>query len=120
MFIVLLKLIFSIFIVESITELLTKSEIFDPVREWFFNRRDKKVFSFIHKMLDCGYCTSVWSGWFVALVFFRDIEIINGWVDWFFVGLALQRMSNALHFVIDKLDRYKDIDLLDQGQGSED
>lgn len=112
-----LKLIFSIFIVESITELLTKSEIFSPVREWFFNRRDKKVLGFIHRLLDCGYCTSVWAGWFVALIFFKDVEIINGWVDWFFIGLVLQRMANTLHFVIDRLDRYKAIDFLDQGQG---
>jgi len=113
----LIKLIFSIFLVESITELLTKSEIFSPIREWFFNRRDKKVFGFIHRMLDCGYCTSVWSGWFVALLFFNELELISVWVDWFFIGLILQRMANSLHFMIDRLDRYKAIDFLDQGQG---
>jgi len=113
----IIKLIFSIFLVESITELLTKSEVFSPVRKWFFDRRDNKVQRFLHKLLDCGYCTSVWSGWFVALILFNDLDLINVWVDWFFIGLVLQRMANALHFMIDKLDRYKDIDTYDQGQG---
>jgi len=116
----LLKFLFCIVCVEAITELLTKSEILSPVREWFFNRRDNKVLGFLHKLLDCGYCTSVWSGWFVALLFFRDIEILYGWVDWFFIGLVLQRMANALHFLIDRLDRYKAIGFLDQGQGKTD
>ena len=111
----MLRFILAVIITEAITELLTKSEIFIPLRGFFFNRRDKKVFGFIHKLLDCGYCTSVWSGWFVALVFFKDIGILNVWVDWFFVGLVIHRLSNVLHFLIDRLDRYQDIDL--QGQG---
>ena len=120
MFMELIKLIFSIFLVESITELLTKSEIIGPVREWFFNRRAIKVHKFLHRLLDCGYCTSAWAGWFVALIFFKDLDLINVWVDWFFIGLILQRMANALHFMIDRLDRYKAIDLYEQGQGSTD
>ena len=111
----ILLLLFSVALTESITELLTKSEIFSPVREWFFDRRDNKVLGFLHKLLDCGYCTSVWSGWFVALVFFKDIGILNAWVDWFFVGLLIHRLSNILHFIIDRIDRYKDIDVKGQG-----
>jgi len=107
--------LFSIVLVESITELLTKSEIFSSVREFFFNRRHNKVLSFMHRLLDCGYCTSVWSGWFVALIFFRDVGILNVWVDWFFVGLLIHRLSNILHFIIDRIDRYKGIDV--EGQG---
>jgi hypothetical protein len=111
----ILLFLFSIVLVESITELLTKSEIFSPVRAFFFNRRGNKVLGFLHKLLDCGYCTSVWSGWFVALLFFRDIGLISLWLDWFFIGLALQRMANTFHFMIDRLDRYKSIDV--EGQG---
>lgn len=110
----ILLFIFSIVLVESITELLTKSEVFSPVRAFFHNRRQNKVFDFIHRLMDCGYCTSVWSGWFIALVFFKDIGIINEYVDWFFVGLFLHRAANILHFLIDRLDRYKDVSL---GQG---
>ena len=111
----ILLFLFSIVLVESITELLTKSEIFSSVREFFFNRRHNKVLSFTHRLLDCGYCTSVWSGWFVALIFFRDVGILNVWVDWFFVGLLIHRLSNILHFIIDRIDRYKGIDV--EGQG---
>lgn len=111
----ILIFLFSIVLVESITELLTKSEIFSPVREFFFNRRQNKVLAFIHRLLDCGYCTSVWAGWFVALVFFMNIGIINVWVDWFFIGLLIHRLSNILHFIIDRIDRYKVIDV--EGQG---
>ena len=111
----ILLLLFSVALVESITELLTKSEIFIPVREWFFDRRDNKVLRYLHNVLDCGYCTSVWSGWFVALLFFRDLDLLSVWVDWFFIGLVLHRMANALHHIIDRLDRYKSIDV--EGQG---
>ena len=96
-----INFIFAIIVTEAITELLTKSEFFSPVREWFFNRRDKKVFDFIHRLLDCGFCTSVWIGLFVSLILIK-LEIVSLYIDWFIVWLVVHRCSNVLHFIIDR------------------
>ncbi len=93
--------IIAIVLTESLVEIISKSEIFSPIREWFFNRRDKKVFNFIHSLLDCGYCLSVWIGTFVGLILI-DLVIINPIVDWFIIGLLLHRLSNLWHNIIDR------------------
>jgi len=105
--------ILSIVLVESITQLITKSELFSPIREFFFNRREKSRFcKWLHALLDCGYCTSVWIGWFiiVTLYFFEDNNIF---INLFFGGLILHRLANILHFLIDRLNsnRTRDVDL---------
>lgn len=107
----LLLIIAAIILVEAITELFTKSEILSPLRELFFNRKQYKVFDLIHRILDCSYCSSVWTGWFIALLFFRGTDFISPYIDWFFIGLVLHRSANLLHHVIDRLDRYKKVDI---------
>ena len=95
-------IIFSVIITEAITELLTKSEFFKPVRAWFFNRRKNKLFRFIHDLLDCGYCTSVWVAFFVSLVLI-DLSVMCGNVGWFVAWIVTHRLSNISHFVIDRV-----------------
>lgn len=95
---------------EAITELITKSEIFKPLREFFFNHRNKKLFNWIHDLATCGYCTSVWVGWFVVSVWFYLDQLVNQkftmfmFVKLFFIGLVFHRLSNMLHFFIDWLN----------------
>jgi hypothetical protein len=93
---------------EAITEIITKSELFSPVREFFFNRRKFKICNFIHKLLDCGYCMSVWVGLFSAYVFFF---LNNIFFNVFFMGIILHRLSNILHFIIDRINRNSDLEL---------
>lgn len=94
--------IIAIVLTEALVEVLSKSEIFSPVREWFFDRREKrKVFKFFHSLLDCGYCLSVWVGTVVGLVLL-DLSIIHPALDWFIVGLLLHRLSNLWHNIIDR------------------
>lgn len=93
---------------EAITEIITKSELFSPVRKFFFNRRKFFLFEFIHNLLDCGYCTSVWVGMFSAYVFFFLDSIF---FNIFFMGIVLHRLSNILHFIIDRINRNSDLEL---------
>jgi len=96
------KILFAIILIEAITEILTKSEAARPFRALLFERgTNNKFFSWIHDLFDCGYCTSVWVGWFVAILLFRNTDIFSLWIDWFFIGLVLHRLSNILHNVID-------------------
>lgn len=97
------KLIFAIILTEAITEIVTKSVIFSPIREFFFNRRKNALFNWIHELLDCGYCTSVWVGWLLAILFFNEKMLIDRYIDWIFIGLFLHRLSNLLHNIFDKV-----------------
>ena len=111
------KFILSIVATEAITEILTKSNLFEPFREFLFNRKQYKVCAWLHDLLDCGYCTSVWVGWFIAFFILFDVNLIHRYIDWFFIGLVLHRLANVQHFLIDKLDPMGDSvdDLLGKG-----
>ena len=98
----ILKFIMAIILTETITEVLVKSELLLPVRQYLFEK-GKPVLTFLHNILDCGYCTSVWMGWLMALLFLNGLSVLHWSVDWFFLGLVLHRSSNALHNVMDKL-----------------
>ena len=95
-------ILFAIILTEAITQLITKSELFKPIRKFFFKKRENRFCSWIHDLLDCGYCTSVWVGLgVVACMLFVNNIVLNV----FFAGIVLHRLSNVLHFVIDRIDR---------------
>ena len=98
----LLIILFAIILTEAITQIITKSELFKPIRKFFYDRRENKFCSHVHDLLDCGYCTSVWVGWFVVIAFLYLNSVI---LNVFFAGLVLHRLSNILHFVIDRINK---------------
>lgn len=101
-------ILFAVILVEAITQIITKSELFKPLRQFFFERRKNRFYKYIHDLLDCGYCVSVWVGWFVVFMFlYTDSVVLNV----FFAGIVLHRLSNILHFIIDRFDRNSNIDL---------
>ncbi len=100
--------IFLVILTEAITQIITKSELFKPIRKFFFDRRKNRFFNLMHSLIDCGYCTSVWVGWFVAISFLLLKSMI---LNVFFIGIVLHRLSNILHFVIDRIDRNSDLNL---------
>jgi len=95
-------ILFAVMLTEAITELITKSEFFKPVRKFFFKKRESRLCNWIHDLLDCGYCTSVWVACFVYTYM---IVVNNMLLNAFFAGIVLHRLSNVLHFVIDRIDR---------------
>lgn len=98
------ELLIAIVLTEAITELVVKSKIFRPLRAKIFNLgANNKFFSWLHELLDCGYCFSVWAGWAVAFLFRNDISLFNPYIDWLFVGLFLHRTSNLMHNVMDRV-----------------
>ena len=109
---IILKFLFAVVVVEAITNIITKSVVFSQVREFFFNRRQNKLFNCVHELLDCAYCVSVWVGWFVYICWFCFDSII---INIIFMGFVLHRLANVLHFVIDRLDqdRTRDLNLED-------
>ena len=95
-------ILFATMLTEAITQLITKSEFFKPIRKFFFKKRENRVCNWIHELLDCGYCTSVWVG---CVIVFCMIFVNNMILNVFFAGVVLHRLSNVLHFVIDRIDR---------------
>ena len=112
----LLDMIMAVIATEAATNLITKSEFsIRFIKEPLFKLKRFKVFSFIHDILDCGYCTSVWMASLFAVFFltntFKFVVLI----------LVLHRLSNMLHFTIDWLDekRPRDLDLNSKGEDYE-
>jgi hypothetical protein len=100
-----LKIFAAVVLTEAITELVVKSELFEPLRSKIFDLSNKsKFFDWVHRLLDCGYCFSVWAGWLIAfLLFFGNKIFLHGYLDWVIVGLVLHRLSNMFHFLLDRL-----------------
>ena len=101
---ILIMFLLATILTEAITEIVTKSEIFEPLRANIFKLgQSNKFFTWLHSLLDCGYCFSVWSGALVAILFFRDIHLLHWSIDWFFVALVLHRLANLFHNIMDKV-----------------
>ena len=106
----MIELLFLILLVEAITEILTKSNIFYPLRKYIFIKSaNSKILKFLHDLLDCGYCTSVWVGFFVAILF-KDLELLFnvGWLNLLVLWLILHRGSNLVHTLIDLVSLKKE------------
>lgn len=100
----LIDMITAVIATEAITQLLTKSEFSTRfIKKPLFNMRGNKFFGFIHDVLDCGYCTSVWAAILPAIWFFTDPGGPK-FLDVIIYILVLHRLSNMLHFLIDWLD----------------
>lgn len=100
--------IFSIFLAivltEAITELVVKSEIFRPLRAKIFALgQENKFFGWVHNLLDCGYCFSVWAGWAVAFLFRNEFNLFYQYLDWVLIGLFFHRMANLAHNIMDRV-----------------
>ena len=100
-----LSILVLIVVTESITELLVKSDIFNPIRKFLFERKENFLFGFLSKLFDCGYCMSVWVG-FLNMVMFYFLAG-NKFYIIFILAIFLHRLSNLLHFIIDRFDRSK-------------
>lgn len=98
-----LEFFLAVILTELLTELLVKSVIFRPVREGL-----SKVGSFFKELLGCGYCTSVWMAFGVALILQLAYNLSGiYWLDLGLTALVVHRLSNYLHNFNDKwLDKY--------------
>ena len=101
-----IQVLMVVLLTELLTELIIKSEIFRPVRE--------KVFfilgDWFKKLFTCGYCFSVWAAFGVVFLTETSYPLTgNSYVDLALCALVVHRLSNVLHNVIDKTDKYYDV-----------
>ena len=100
----ILKFSAAVICTEAVTEIVVKSEFFLPLRGKVFKLgQTNKFFDWLHRLLDCGYCFSVWAGVLFAALFFRNIELVHTSIDWLLVGLVLHRLANLFHNTMDRV-----------------
>jgi hypothetical protein len=90
---------------EGLTELLSKSIFFSPLRN-HLQLQSNKIFIFFSRAVECPYCSSVWTSMFLTLlvfIFYTPVLTDSIIVDSFLFLVIVHRCSNYLH---DLSDRY--------------
>ncbi len=104
-----IKLLILSLTVESVTELFTKSIFFYPLRKLLFKGKKNVICLFLHSLLDCGYCTSVWVSMFISIFFVTSFNLSNKVIiNYFILVFILHRLSNLIHFLIDVIKLQKE------------
>ncbi len=100
-----LKFLSAVLLTELLTELVIKSEITKPARDFIKSRG-----SWLETLFSCGYCFSVWTAFGVAFLLGLAYNLTGWyWVDLTLTSLLIHRLSNYLHNFNDKiLDKYYD------------
>jgi len=100
--------------IEAVTNILSKSEIFIPLRSFLFRHSDNKVMKFLHDLLDCPYCTSVWVSLFYigAIYAVAGVYALSCVFVFCVLVIAFHRMANILHHIIDRVDKSPGYDVL--------
>ncbi len=96
------KILIAIIFSEAITELVVKSEFFYPLRKKLYESNFSTL-KFIHEIVDCGYCFSVWAAMFTVGIFYVD----NLYLNYFVYIIVLHRLSNLSHFLMDRINGNK-------------
>ena len=98
--------IFLVILTELLTELVIKSELFKPLRNWI-----KSWGPWFSTLFSCGYCFSVWAALGVVLISQISYPLTgNHVIDLGLTALVVHRLSNILHNSIDKwTDKYYDV-----------
>ena len=97
-------LLISVIVTEGLTQLLSKSVFFGPLRE-YFNSKESKLFKFLSRIVECPYCSSVWTSGFLTLLVFSlgTISLFgNIFLDAFLFLIVCHRLSNHFHDVADR------------------
>lgn len=100
-----LEIICIIILIEAITNIVSKSDLFKPMREFLFNKGENKLFRFIHTLVDCPYCLSVWVSLLCVVMLYLYINNLLPFVlIWVCIAVIFHRLSNILHFIVDRID----------------
>jgi len=92
-----LQIIIVVLAIEAITEIISSSAIFEPLRLFFYNKK----WNFLHSLSTCGYCTSVWVSMPFAVLFPFQLlpvySIFNQCTNIIISVFFYHRLSNVIH-----------------------
>lgn len=100
----ILILLLCIVVNEGLAQLLSKSVFFGPLRD-FLGSRENVVLAFFSRLVECAYCSSVWTSAFLTLIVFATYTpVLLGVVvvDAFLFFIACHRFSNHFHDIADR------------------
>jgi hypothetical protein len=90
--------------IESVTNIVSKSELFSPFRSFLLSKRKNKFIEFVHAVVECPYCLSVWVSLFSTLMFcLYKFDLLFDVLIWFMFVMVFHRLSNIMHFIIDRI-----------------
>lgn len=101
----IVKIFIAIIAVEAITEIIVDSKIFLPLRNYIAKKAmpdiptgRNTIFNFLHDLISCGYCTSVWVSSFVmTLLVISGTKIFYPVINEIILVFFIHRMSNLFH-----------------------
>ena len=96
---------------EALVEIVVKSKLFFPLRDKIGSLApSNKVFAFIHALISCGHCFSVWAAAAVVGTLFPfcgfGFVMLPAVPRFILLVLFVQRLSNYLHNAMDRVDKF--------------
>lgn len=90
---ILLKVIFQIFILYNISQIISETKISRPLRD-YLRRKTNIVARILYELISCFLCTSVWVGFILTPLLF-DFAAYLGYtsVTWFWNGLYFSSIT---------------------------
>ena len=110
-------------VVEAVTEILTSSELTDPLRgklkKWAYPIDNPPIDTYFQKfkvwadkLVSCGYCSSVWVAGFFG-IWAPKFNFGNQFINWLIIVFILHRLATWVHVVYEliKKGRVKTFDV---------
>ncbi|MCC6310995.1 MAG: hypothetical protein IT345_08780 [Trueperaceae bacterium] len=94
----MIAFLLAIVVTEAVVEILVASELLAPLRATALAR-----FPRAGVLLSCGYCLSVWAGVGIAYALGLSAGLGLGAVEPLVLGLAVHRLSNLWHEVLQRI-----------------
>lgn len=94
---ILLKILFEVFVLYQITQVISESTLTKPFRDYLNKHSRYTVVGFLHSLMNCFLCTSVWVG-FTLSFFLFDLAAYLGYThSWFWNGLFFSGITWFLY-----------------------
>jgi uncharacterized membrane protein len=108
MLIIFIKFILCVIAVEAISELLVNADVFQGIHKYLFDKKHNKICKFLHELLDCVYCTSVWVSFFILVLIYKQLAITD-FLLFFLSWMVMHRLATLMHYVINRVKDITDI-----------
>jgi len=101
------RLILLVIASEALIHLFLHSAPAQPTRKWMI-KMTPILYSKEQEthLLDCGYCMSIWVGFFMVFLYYLEYTIIT----YFIYALVISRLSNYFHMIF-SIIRDKQLDI---------
>lgn len=88
-----LKIVFELFILYQITQIITESQLLEPIRSSFVYSK-LWIFKKIGHLISCFLCSGVWVGFILSFRLFNFAEYLGYYeLSWFWNGLFFSCLS---------------------------